>query len=129
MCAIDDASHTNGSDDSGYIEENERNGGDCAAESQGLGICRKIYMLEHKVSVLRGGSLYRHLQMDGTKKPKPCKMLPDCRTQKVLFVRKVKVIPHLVVAETGSRGLIKIVTGRRTAKSRPAHMRSVLRKP
>jgi len=67
--------------------------------------------------------------MDGTKNPKPCKMFPDCRTQKVLFVRKVKVIPHLVVAETGSRGLIKIVTGRRTAKSRPAHMRSVLRKP
>jgi hypothetical protein len=73
-------------------------------------------------------SVQRHLQMDGTKNPKPCSMFPDCRIQKVLFVRKLKVTRTLVVAGTGKRGLIKVVSGRQTTKSKIVHMRSAVRK-
>ena len=56
-------------------------------------------------------------------------IFPNCRIQKDLFVRKVKVMRDLVVAGTGSRGFRKKVRGKPTTKSTIVHMRSAVRKP
>lgn len=56
-------------------------------------------------------------------------IFPNCRIQKDLFVRKVKVMRDLVVAGTGSRGFKKKVRGKPTTKSTIVHMRSAVRKP